>query len=331
MQKEPPFCPFASDPLDLEMSLDHFLVSPQNQMAFKLCLEIERPPFNPIYLYGPKGSGKTHLLMGAAARSQKQPFFVTAETFTEHVVRAIRTGTMREFRKTYRSIDALLIDDIDLLARKSATQEEFFHTFNALHTAGKPIVLSASSPPSQLSEIEPRLMSRFEWGISIGVGKGDPAAILKKKAALWKFPLSEETASFLLLKFPSNPILALQALVLRAKEKLPLHECEIEVLLSDLLKKETATPEAIIAAVAAHFDIKNSDLLGKSQTRACAFPRQIAMYLCRERLNLPLQKIGKLFGRDHSTVITSVEQIKKGIQEKKQDLLEDLAKIERNK
>src|SRR5690606_5537529 len=124
-----------------------------------------------------------------------------AETFTEHVVQAIRLGYMQDFRKVYREIDVLILDDIHIFSRKSATQEEFFHTFNTLHTLGRPILLSAHVSPQQLPEIEPRLISRFEWGLSIRLEKGDARAILEKKAALWKFPLSEELVQFLLSHF----------------------------------------------------------------------------------------------------------------------------------
>lgn len=310
---------FSPDPIDPEMTLENFIPSVENLVVYKLLTE--NSPFNPIYLYGPEGAGKTHLLMGAAIameKSGKRVFFVKAETFTEHVVQAIRLGQMQAFRKIYRDIDVLIIDDIHIFSRKNATQEEFFHTFNTLHTSGRLILLSANVPPAQLSEIEPRLISRFEWGIALGMQRGDLKAILEKKAALWKITISEEVMQWLLDQFPKNPLLALQALAFRSKGA-PITCLLAERLLKDLLEKEkenVLTPEKIVKAIAAHYGITSEDLLGKSQMRECAFPRQVAMYFCREKLKLPFQKIASLFQRDHSTVMSSVKQIQKAIDEK---------------
>jgi len=321
------------DPIDSSLSLDHFVPSGQNLMAYKLILELSASaPCNPIYLYGPQGSGKTHLLMGAAQvlqRGGKRVFYVLAEKFTEHVVQAIRLGLMQEFRKVYRDIDVLIVDGIHIFSRKNATQEEFFHTFNTLHTLGKLILLSANVPPSSLIEIEPRLISRFEWGISIGLEKPDLRPILEKKASLWNISLSSDLINFLLDQFSRNPIQALQALSIRAKN---LSQLTVEIakqLLSDLLEEEqkhALTPEKIVKSIAAHFGIRSEDLLGKSQMREYAVPRQAAMYLCRERLKMPYQKIGELFDRDHSTVISSVKLIQKAVDEKNPDILAAIGK-----
>jgi len=319
--------PIQADPLDPNFRLDQFLPLPQNLMAYKLISELSQTPFNPIYLYGPKGCGKTHLLMGAAdllLKKGKRVFYVHAETFTGHVVQAIRLGNMQEFRKVYRDIDVLIVDGIHIFSRKNATQEEFFHTFNTLHTLGRIILLSADVAPSSLKEIEPRLISRFEWGISIGLEKPDARVILEKKASLWNFTLSPELSSYLLASFPSDPILALQALIFRSKGSLPNLEIA-KKLLNDLLaneEKNAFTPEKIIKTIAAHFGIRTEDLLGKSQTREYAVPRQIAIYLCREKLKMPYQKIGELFGRDHSTIMSSVKLIQKAVEEKKPEILE---------
>jgi chromosomal replication initiator protein len=325
---EPRILSFKPSPIDPEMTLENFVPSQQNLVVYKLL--IEPNPFNPIYLYGPKGVGKTHLLMGTALalqKSGKRVFFIRAETFTEHVVQAIRLGQMQEFRKIYRDIDVLIIDDIDIFSRKAATQEEFFHTFNTLHTMGRLILISANVPPMQLSEVEPRLISRFEWGISLGVEKSDTRLILEKKAALWNMTLTPELLEFLLSKFPKDPILALQALALRCKGPPP-SILVAERLLKDLLEKEqenALTPDKIVKSVAAHYGITGEDLLGKSQMREYALPRQVAMYLCRERLKMPFQKIGELFKRDHSTVMGSVKQIQKAIEEKKIEAIDQIA------
>lgn len=312
------------DPLDPNLTLEQFFISPANKMAFNLLTDFPSP-FNPIFLFGPPNSGKTHLLNGAALALQKRGkkvLFASADTFTEHVVQAIRLGMMQEFRKVYRDIDALIIDDIQIFSKKSATQEEFFHTFNTLHTQGKTILLSADVAPSLLKEIEPRLMSRFEWGISAGLEKGDPQAILEKKAALWKMDLTEDASQLLLTRF-RDPIQALQALTLRANGRV--NALVAETLLRDLLAKEAhiaLTHETIIHEVAAHFGMKSEDLTGKSQVRECVTPRQIAMYLCREKLKLPYQQIGQIFGRDHSTVMSSVKLV-----QSRGDLLDRLKEI----
>lgn len=322
------------DPLDPEMTLDSFLPSEANLMAHKLLSELKTgAPFNPVFLYGPKGSGKTHLLMGAAHALQKtgkRVYFVKAATFTEHVVQAIRQGYMQTFRRIYRDIDALIVDDIHIFSKKHATQEEFFHTFNTLHTLGRLILLSANAAPSSLQEIEPRLISRFEWGLSIGLKNPDMRPIFEKKAALWNLSLSAETADWLLAKFDRDPLLALQALGLRWKGAAPIQPHTAELLLKDLLgeqEKRAWTPEKIVKAVAAHYGIRSEDLLGKSQMRECAIPRQAAMYLCREKLKMPYQKIGEFFHRDHSTVMSSVKLIQKAVEEKKREVIEAIEKI----
>lgn len=322
-QQQPTFS-IKPDTVDSEMKFQQFISSPKNEIAFKL-LQQKTPLFNPIYLYGPCGSGKTHLAMSLAselAGQGKKSFYVKAETFTSHVVQAIRLGHMQEFRQVYRQIDALIIDDIEVFARKDATQEEFFHTFNTLHTSGKTIVLTSKIPPSQLSEIEPRLISRFEWGVSIGINNIDPRLILEKKASILGISLTQELIEFFCSTFPSNPILAFQLLVIRAKRISTLNLEEAKSFLVDLIEKEKTgaiTPETIIKIIASHFGIRQEDLLGKSQMKEFTHPRQIAMYLCRERLQLPYQKIGQIFSRDHSTVMTSIKQIDKWIQENKSE------------
>lgn len=322
-QQAPPPLSFSPTPIDPEMSLTHFLPSPENWVPYKLLTE--GSPFNPIFFYGARGSGKTHLLMGAALelkKKGKRVFYVKADTFTEHVVQAIRLGQMQEFRKIYRDIDALIVDDVHLFARKAATQEEFFHTFNTLHTSGRLVLLSAHVSPMHLTEIEPRLISRFEWGISLEVGQGNLSAILAKKAALWKMALPEELLPWIEHQFPKEPILALQALLLRSQGK-SITLSMAEHLLKDLLEKEresALTADKIVKQVAAHYGIKTEDILGKSQMRESALPRQISMYLCRKELKMAFQKIGELFDRDHSTVMSSVKQIQKALDEKKLEL-----------
>ena len=312
------------DPIDPEMTLENFVISEDNLVVHKILTEDSS--FNPIYIYGSKGVGKTHLLMGAAHYHEKQGkrvFFVKATSFTEHFVQAIRLAEMQAFRKIYRDIDVLIIDDVNIFSKKSATQEEFFHTFNTLHTLGRPIILSATHPPTELQEIEPRLISRFEWGISLEVNRINVHDILKSKAEIWQFPLSENLRNWLVSSFPKDPILALQALIYRAKGITP-SIILAEKLLKDLLEKEkqeALTSEKIIKKVAICYGITSEDILGKSQVKTIALPRKVAMYYCREKLKLPFQTIGKVFSKDHSTVMSSCKQIQKALDKKEIDPL----------
>lgn len=322
-KQEEPSLKFLFDPIDKDLSFEHFVTSEKNLVTYKLLQDAFA--FNPIYIFGPKSTGKTHLLMAFASSLQEQNkrvIYVRAETFTDHVVQAIRLGQMRNFRQIYRDIDALIVDDIHILAKKAATQEEFFHTFNTLHTAGKQILLSANCSPTQLKEIEPRLISRFEWGISLEVGKADPNQILDKKAAQWKVTLTDELKEWLLNKFPIDPILPFHALLLRAKGGTLTVEIASKCLKDYLEKQSDQAPtfEKIIKWVANHYGITTSDILGKSQVRSFALPRQVAMYFARVKLNLPFQKIGELFNRDHSTVMSSIKQVQKAIDEKSIDI-----------
>jgi len=280
--------------------------------------------YNPIFLYGPPGSGKTHLLMATAHKLKKEGknvFYVRTETFTEHVIRAFRTSSLQEFRPTYRNLDCLIIDDIHLLKRKATTQEELFHTFNRLHTQGMQIVLSGNTSPQLLSGIEERLKSRFEWGITLPLSPATPSeskCILQKRTEALSLPLTEIMKAHLLQTFHSLPsiIRALEALALR------LHQTEIKLdillidhLLQDLIQEENThrlTPEKIVKYVAEAFRVNTEDILGRSQNKECVLPRKMAMYFCRKSLRMPYLKIGEFFSRDHSTVMSSVKQIEKG-------------------
>ena len=331
--------PFISDPIDPSCTLDNFWIEKENAMSHKLFtvwLETGFCPYNPIFLYGPKGSGKTHLLMGVATiceKLQKKWLYVTANTFTEHVVHAIRGSQMQPFRQVYRDLDVLLIDNIDQLAGRSSTQEEFFHTFNALHLQNKQIIVTSTTPPSKLQDIEFRLISRFEWGIPIGIANVSLAKIIEQKAKTWQMNLSEELLHFFVQSFPIHAITALQALILRAKGQKTISIQLAKHLLADFLQKEQEgelTSERILKSLSIHFGIRSEDILGKSQVKECALPRQIAMYVCREKLQLPYQKIGKLFGRDHSTVMSSIKQILEGIEKKNQKIIEAVEAASRN-
>lgn len=330
------------DPLDPEFTLDAFLPLPSNEMGEKMAQELSRGEssvFNPVVYFGPSGSGKTHLLTAIAhalKAKNKKVFYVKTQTFTDHVVNAIRLGLMQEFRKAYREIDVLIVDDIQQLARRNATQEEFFHTFNTLHTLGRQIILSGDDSPAHLKEIEPRLISRFEWGIAINLAppsQNSLASILEQKASRLHLEWPQDLPPFLLRRF-SSPKAAIDAIHALAMRTSHIESQEhAERLLTDLLAKESKdalTHEKIIARIAAHFGIRTEDITGKSQTREFAQPRQIAMYFCRILLNTPFQALGRLFGRDHSTVISSIRQVEKAVAAKEAPYREAVGALTRS-
>lgn len=303
--------------------------------------------YNPVLLCGDAGSGKTHLLMALAHALKKRGLrchYVKADTFTQHVVNAIRTFHMRELRQVYRQNDALLIDDVQLFARKDATQEELFHTFNALHLSGKQIILSSAVPPAAMKEIEPRLVSRFEWGLVLtlhALAKKAWDQALCTRCDWLHFPLSEEVRACLIRSFSSLSTLfrALDALILRVHlEGSPLFkrnprllkEEHVRAHLKDLMEKERETQitqEHILHAVAYAFGIRQEDITGRSQAQECAHPRHIAMYLLRTELNLSFKAISRQFLRDHSTVMASVSRVQKHIEQKNPHVLSKLSEI----
>lgn len=324
---------FSPDPLHSHATFDQFFAGEEKSLALEILQKIgknqDRPIYNPIYLYGPKGVGKTHLLMGAAHQLTSlgtHAIYVHSDTFTEHVIRAFREGSLLEFRNSYRDIKTLIIDDIHLLARKSATQEELFHTFNRLHTSEIQIILSGNCPPQQLKNIEDRLISRFEWGLTLPLTAPTYAMkkhILTKKIQSFSLVLDAICQEFLLKTFQNlhTLIRAVNALVLRSHSSKSI--CDLDVIktvLNDLIEKEKTSllsPQKILKTVAENFGIKTEDILGRSQIKEFSLPRQISMYLCRVKLNMPYLKIGQLFCRDHSTVISSVKLIEQSLLEKK--------------
>lgn len=344
--QEPPF-KIEFERLDPYQTIENFIPTEANLVPYRLTQEIlsfhskeaagqfsdkELLTFNPVYLWGYSGSGKTHLLQGMAAALRKagiNALYTRAETFTDHVVCAIRAGKMSEFRTLYRQAEVLLIDDVHVFGRKGATQEELFHTFNALHLAGKQIILSANCPPGELKHIEPRLVSRFEWGIVLPMspltGK-DLKPFLQKKSEIYHFALNKKAEAYLLETFTRSPKTlskALEALILRTHLRTEEGEpsdtitpAAIKHALADLISEEeqsAITPEKVLQAVAEHYGTTLDDLVGKSQRKESVLPRQVAMFICRNKLKLPYLKIGDMFSRDHSTVMSSIKKVEKEI------------------
>lgn len=316
-----PISPFPPDALDATATWETWVHTEENNILLHLLSHTQE--FNPIYIYGPSGSGKTHLLM-ALTRLKKHSLYVNANTFTNHMVQAMRSANMDAFRHNYRNIDCLLIDDADSFAKRSASQEEFFHTFNALHMGNKQIIIAANMPPSQLQDMESRLVSRFEWGIALPLHPL-PQSSLKELLALrckaLDVSINESVERLLLSSFSSNIhslLKAFSALVLRAESTISSIDADKAArYLHDLMPEHTIEPlslPSIVSATAKHYLMRTEDILGKSQNRECTLPRQIAMFLCRKHLELPFLTIGKAFGRDHSTVISSIRIIESKIE-----------------
>lgn len=339
-----------------EHTYELFIPGAKNNIPFRVLCKLtgfnpdkgqgEPPPketYNPIYLYGPSGCGKTHLLMSAATwlgLRGLNVFYVHADTFTEHVVKAIRNGQMQAFRSSYRHIDVLIIDDVQVFSRKTATQEELFHTFNTLHTAGKQIILSSPVNPRQLEGIEERLISRFEWGITLPLERltetSDLLQVITSRLQFYGFHLKKDAIDFLLSAFNtpcalSEAIEKLQTECKPVKGAILATEFFLPILqeLARHSQESSLTPEKILSLVADAFGIKVDDILSKSQSREIVLPRQLSMYLLRKELKMPYIKIGTVFSRDHSTVMSSIKQITKSIDNQDKDLFYYLNDIQR--
>lgn len=310
--------PVMATSLNAKYDFDNFIVGSSNRLAHAACLAVAENPaqaYNPLFVYGGVGLGKTHLLhaIGNYARGQgKQVLYVSSEEFTNDLINAIRTHSTPAFRDRYRRIDILLIDDIQFIAGKESTQEEFFHTFNALHGQDKQIVMSSDRPPKAMSTLEERLRSRFEWGLTADIQSPDletRMAILKSKAEKSHHKVPTEILELIARQFTSN-IRELEGALTRvmAYSELrgrPLSEELVNVALTDLIPQRSAfEPSRVVDVVASVFGISTEKLLGRDRTREAALPRQVVMYLLRQEANVSLPQIGQVLGgRDHTTVI----------------------------
>ena len=321
--------------LNPRYTFDTFVVGNNNKMAHAASLAVAESPgeaYNPLFIYGGVGLGKTHLMHSIAHFVlQKNPsakvLYVTSEYFTNELIDSIRNGnntTMSKFREKYRNIDVLLIDDIQFIIGKESTQEEFFHTFNSLHSAKKQIIISSDKPPKDMEILEERFRSRFEWGLIADITLPDyetRMAILHKKEELDGYNISEEVIKYIATNIKSN-IRELEGAFnkVMASSKLEKKEVTLELAekaLKDIIspdQQKVITPEYIISVVAEHFHLTVADLCGNKRSSKIVMPRQIAMYLCRDIIDTSLKTIGKNLGnRDHTTVMHGIEKIEKEI------------------
>jgi chromosomal replication initiator protein len=310
--------------LNPRYTFDTYVVGSGNRLAHAACQAVAEKParaYNPLFLYGGVGLGKTHLLhaIGNACYSRGlNVLYVSSEEFTNDMITAIRTHTTQAFREKYRSADVLLVDDIQFIAGKESTQEEFFHTFNTLHGQDKQIIVSSDRPPKSLVTLEERLRSRFEWGLSADIQAPDletRLAILRSKAERTGRLISDEILETVAKRVQSN-IRELEGALNRIiafadLSGSPLTPSLVEMALSDLLpSRGNLQPEHVFDIVARKFNTTVEKLLGRDRSQDIALPRQIAMYILREEANFSFPQIGAaLGGRDHSTVMSAIEKI----------------------
>ncbi len=315
--------------LNSRYSFDTFVVGKSNQFASAASKAVAENPgnvYNPLFVYGGVGLGKTHILQAIGhAVLQKNPsanvHYVSAESFMNDMIHAIQTGTTLPFKEKFRTFDLLLMDDIQFLAGKESTQEEFFHTFNALWNAKKQIVLTSDRPPKEIANLEERLISRFEWGLVADVGSPDletRIAILRKKAELENLSIPDDVLLFIARSIRSN-IRQLEGSLIRllAFSSLTGQDLSVDLardVLKDFLSRRTnkATVRDIIRVTAGHYDVSVDEILSRRRTADIALARQVAMYFTRQLAGLSLSQIGLKFGgRDHSTVLHACQKVER--------------------
>jgi chromosomal replication initiator protein len=323
--------PDTSHPINPGFSFDRFVVGPSNQFAAAAAEAVADRPgqaYNPLYIYGGSGLGKTHLLHAIAQRiaerdrrrkNKRTVVYMTTEQFVNELINCIRRKQMEVFRQTLRGVDTLLLDDIQFIAGKERTQEEFFHTFNTLQSTGRQVVFTSDSRPADIPGLEERLRSRFLQGLIADIQPPDletRCAILREKARAMGWELSEEVVLFIARRVQKN-VRELEGYLNRTIVYAQLKNTKITVdvvrmALFDLLPDEReTTPADIIRFVAQHYGIRVADLKGRSNRRSIALPRQVAIHLIREILQLSFPEIGKIFSKHHSTAMYAVENIQK--------------------
>ncbi len=315
--------------LNPKYTFETFVIGSSNRFAHAAAVAVAEAPakaYNPLFIYGDSGLGKTHLVHAIGHYAQRlfggvRVRYVSSEEFTNDFINSLRDDKMQAFQRRHRDLDILLIDDIQFLERAERTQEEFFHTFNTLHNASKQIVITSDRPPKQLSTLEDRLRTRFEWGLITDVQAPDletRIAILRKKAAQERLNAPPDVLEFIASKIQSN-IRELEGALIRVTAFASLNRQGVDLSLAEIVLKDlipaSGQPEitaaTIMATTAEYFSISIDDLCGSSRSRVLVTARQIAMYLCRELTDLSLPKIGQNFGgRDHTTVIHADRKIR---------------------
>ena len=322
-----------SNNLNPRYTFDSFVVGTNNQMAHAACIAVAEAPaeaYNPLFLYGGAGLGKTHLMHSIAHyimenNSKLKVLYVTSEDFTNEVINAIHHNKQEELRNKYRTIDVLLIDDIQFIIGKDSTQQEFFHTFNALYNSKSQIIISSDKPPKEIETLEERLRTRFGCGLTADIQPPDyetRIAILRKRAELDHIYIDDAIFDYIASNIKSN-IRELEGALNKIRvysklEKRPIDLDLAKIALKDLVDNDTVvkiTPDLIITTVAEHFNIQPADIISKKRSHDIAYPRQICMYLCKKLTDTSFVKIGEYLGkRDHSTVIHGSEKIEKDLQ-----------------
>ena len=316
-------------PFNFQYTFDNFIVGASNKFAHAACIAVaDRPAqaYNPLFIYGPSGLGKTHLLYAITNELKKKianvrVIYIKGEDFTNQMIDSMSRQAMTEFRDKYRSCDVLLIDDIHFIAGKTSTQEEFFNTFNALHEAGKQIIMTSDRPPREIKTLEDRLKTRFEWGLIADIQPPDlelRTAIIKKKAELFNVSIPEDVLAFLAENLRSN-IRQIEGAIkkLGAKSFLTGRHVTMELArscISELLggaEPVTVTVDKIFAAVYKKYNIKREEIVSSKRTKEIANARHITVYIIRQITDMSLPNIGKIIERDHSTVISSLDTIEK--------------------
>jgi len=322
--------------LNPKYNFDTFVIGSSNRFAHAAAVAVAEQPakaYNPLFIYGESGLGKTHLLhaIGHYTRTLyagSRVRYVSSEEFTNEFINSIRDDKAAAFQRQYRDVDVLLVDDIQFLSGKVQTQEEFFHTFNTLHNANKQIVVTSDLPPKQLQDFEDRMRSRFEWGLITDVQPPDletRIAILRKKSAQERLSAPPEVLEFIASKISSN-IRELEGALIRVTAFASLNRQPVDLPLAEVVLKDLITDQAgpeitssiIMMQTAAYFGVSVDDLCGASRSRMLVTARQIAMYLCRELTDLSLPKIGQVFGgRDHTTVMHADRKIRQLMAERR--------------
>jgi chromosomal replication initiator protein len=323
--------------LNPKYTFETFVIGSSNRFAHAAAVAVSEAPakaYNPLFVYGESGLGKTHLLHAIGHYAQHlfpgvRVRYVSSEEFTNDFINSLRDDKQHAFQRRYRDVDVLLVDDIQFLENKERTQEEFFHTFNTLHNANKQIVITSDRPPQQLSTLEDRLRTRFQWGLITDVQPPDVEtriAILRKKAASDRLAVPPDVLEFIASKIATN-IRELEGALIRVTAFASLNRQPVDLSLAEIVLKDLIpadggseiTGATIMAATAEYFGLTMEDLCGSSRSRALVNARQVAMYLCRELTELSLPKIGQMFGgRDHTTVIHADRKIRAQMAERRQ-------------